>query len=157
MISLIGMHVLGLIVKASYYLFLHPWVSLNTRHALLKRMFMIISGIVALSYSYVIIIACHGSNNVRIFVGIISTIVLSIVMLITGHGKCTLTIQFQWITIIDNPDNLNTFFFQFGDPIREAYIVVKGRKMFQNDCLLIFMYFCDMILYFFKYRNFENL
>ena len=95
MISLIGMHVLGLIVKASYYLFLHPWVSLNTRHALLKRMFMIISGIVALSYSYVIIIACHGSNNVRIFVGIISTIVLSIVMLITGHGKCTLTIQFQ--------------------------------------------------------------
>ena len=126
-------------------------------NALLKRMFMIISGIVALSYSYVIIIACHGSNNIRIFVGIISTIVLSIVMLITGHGKCTpykVTIRLQWITIINN---LTTFFFQFGDPIREAYIVVKGRKMFQNDYLLIFMYFCDMIWYFFKYRNFEYL
>ena len=86
MIWLIGMHVLGLIVKASYYLFLHPWESLNTKHGLLKRMFMIISGIVALSY--VIIIACYGSTNVRIFVGIISTIVLSIVMLITGHGEC---------------------------------------------------------------------
>ena len=85
MIWLVGMHVLGLILKTSYYIFLHPWESLNPKYNKVKLRFLISSGI--LGFIYFFIIAMFSSIYIRIFIGIVSTMMISLILLIVGHGK----------------------------------------------------------------------
>ena len=83
-IWIMGMHILGLVLKSSYYLFLHPWEGLNHSNKKLRRMFFIFTGLAIALYFF--IIGYYNGSSMRTFIGTVSAMLFSI-LLIFGHGE----------------------------------------------------------------------
>ena len=84
MIWVIGMHSLGLILKSTYYLFLHPWEGIYQNNYKLKRLFFVVTGLVVAVYSF--IIGYYSGSSMRNFICTVSAMLFSM-LLIFGHGE----------------------------------------------------------------------